>query len=232
MSSLDNLKARQIKAARALVDWSQDELADHAGLSVATIRKIELSHISPRGTTMQAIRRAFDDAGLEFLEPNGVRQRPDDIMIYQGEDGFLAFFDDVYDVAQKKGGEIVCVIESEDPFEKILGDRLNQRMVPIQHHTKVKCLITRNKDNLFYSEYCNYKFLPKGYVECVPFYIYGDKYAVIIFETENGPRVTVFRSPVLAAEYRKMFASMWDKAVPLNDKSEEKAKSKAKQKGK
>ena len=68
-----SLKARQIKAARALLDWSQDDLASHSGLSVNTIRKMELGHISPRGKTSHAIRHAFEDNGLEFLEPDGGR---------------------------------------------------------------------------------------------------------------------------------------------------------------
>ena len=76
-----SLTARQIKAARALLDWSQDDLAVASHLSVATIRKIESGHISPRGKTNDDIKRAFENAELEFIEPGGVRQRPDDIKI-------------------------------------------------------------------------------------------------------------------------------------------------------
>lgn len=44
--------ARQIKAARALLDWSQEDLAIRAALSIATIRKIESGALSPRDKTM------------------------------------------------------------------------------------------------------------------------------------------------------------------------------------
>jgi len=47
----NNINARQIKAARALLDWSQENLASASGLSIATIRKIESGHISPRDKT-------------------------------------------------------------------------------------------------------------------------------------------------------------------------------------
>jgi transcriptional regulator with XRE-family HTH domain len=49
------INARQIKAARALLDWSQEDLANTSGLSIATIRKIESGHISPRGKTINSI---------------------------------------------------------------------------------------------------------------------------------------------------------------------------------
>jgi len=45
MPRIGTLKARQIKAARALLDWSQEKLAEAAGLSVAMVRKLELGSI-------------------------------------------------------------------------------------------------------------------------------------------------------------------------------------------
>lgn len=71
----------QIRAARALLNWSAVELAKNAGLGVATIRRIELTDGLPSSNaqTLQALRRAFERAGIEFVgspdDGPGVRLR-------------------------------------------------------------------------------------------------------------------------------------------------------------
>jgi transcriptional regulator with XRE-family HTH domain len=215
------LKARQMKAARALLDWSQDDLANATNLSVATIRKLELGHISPRHTTMDVIRRAFEDNGLEFVEPDGVRHRPEDIGIYQGHDGFKTFFNDVYQTMAKNGGDVVVVCASEAPFSQAFGDEYRflhyDRMKALKNHVRVKCIVTNDNATLPAKEYCEYRWISKHYVDSVPFYVYGDKYAIIVFEADPSPKVIVIQSPVVSRAFRQQFNSMWDKATPLLD---------------
>jgi transcriptional regulator with XRE-family HTH domain len=67
------LISAQIRAARALVRWSAEQLAREAGVSVATIRRAELTKKATLliPATDQAIRRALEHAGIEFIEENG-----------------------------------------------------------------------------------------------------------------------------------------------------------------
>ena len=62
---------QQIKAARALLGWRQADLAQHSGVPEVTVKNVERGAHSPRVTTMKAIRKAFERAGIEFSE-NGV----------------------------------------------------------------------------------------------------------------------------------------------------------------
>jgi transcriptional regulator with XRE-family HTH domain len=71
---------RQIKAARSLLGWEQNELAVQSGLAISTIRRLEGlrdAPISAQFETVEKIRCAFERAGIEFLgNPNpGVRLR-------------------------------------------------------------------------------------------------------------------------------------------------------------
>lgn len=212
-----SLKARQIKAARALLDWSQDDLANQSGLSVNTIRKLELGYISPRGRTSNAIRRAFENNGLEFLEPDGVRHRPEDITIYQGLDGLQAFFDDVYHFARKNGGELLCVCASEKPYIGPTDCDIHiERMTKIKDTVSAKCILTGDDTKVYCTSYSEYRQLSKHYVNSVPFYVYDDKYAFFVFEADPSPKIIVTRSPVVSQAFRLQFYSMWDKATPLN----------------
>lgn len=211
------ISSRQIKAARALLDWSQEDLSAASALSVATVRKLELGSISPRSSTNDQIQKAFEKAGLEFLEPNGVRQKPEEITIYEGHDGICAFYDEVYAHASEKGGEIVTVCINEDPITDALGEYSKvhlSRMHALIHKANVKCILTENFTSVP-AKYCEYRSISKAYVDSVPFYIYGNNYAVFLFGAKPSPRIIIHRSALLADAYRKQFHSMWDKATPV-----------------
>jgi transcriptional regulator with XRE-family HTH domain len=207
------LGAVQIRAARAMLNWSQDGLAETCGLSVATIRKIEAGNISPRGKTITLIEQAFDNAGLEFIDPNGVRQRPDDITVYQGEEGTRDFIDDIYAVSLEKGGEIVQVWNSAYSIFELMPEYRAihfARMQAIRERIVVKCILT---ENLIFTPapYCQYRSLSKHYVNSVPFYVYGDKYAIILFKDLPSPKIIVIHSRLASDAFRFQFTSMWEK---------------------
>ena len=63
--------AAQCRAARGLLDWSQQELADRAGLGIVTIRQIEADITEPRRATLAVLKQAFERAGVEFIDENG-----------------------------------------------------------------------------------------------------------------------------------------------------------------
>lgn len=61
----------QCRAARALLDWSQQQLADAAGVGVVTVRQFEGSAAEPRRATLAAIHGALHGAGVQFIPENG-----------------------------------------------------------------------------------------------------------------------------------------------------------------
>jgi predicted transcriptional regulator len=73
------VSVRQIKAARALLSWSQDDLATHTGVSYPTIARLESSdgHLGGRPDTVGKIIGALEAGGVEFTngEQPGVRLR-------------------------------------------------------------------------------------------------------------------------------------------------------------
>jgi hypothetical protein len=63
----------QIRAARSLIRWSAEDLARQSSLSVATIRRAELTEDETSMTVANdlAVRRALEAAGVEFIDENG-----------------------------------------------------------------------------------------------------------------------------------------------------------------
>jgi len=86
MARLSILKVsiRQLKAARALLAWSQEQLAGAAGVSIPTIKRLEAQEgpLGGRDETGTKIRLALESAGVEFIHENGggpgvrLRKRP------------------------------------------------------------------------------------------------------------------------------------------------------------
>lgn len=67
------ISGRQIRAARALLGWSQQELADKAIVSGNALARLERGQVDSRSSTVERIERALADAGIEFLYRGGGR---------------------------------------------------------------------------------------------------------------------------------------------------------------
>ncbi len=60
------LDAYQIRAGRALLGVTQQELASAAGISVASLNNIERNIAKPRTSTLEMLQQVFLNAGLSF----------------------------------------------------------------------------------------------------------------------------------------------------------------------
>lgn len=77
---------KQIAAARALLGWSQDDLAGAVGMQRFAINRIERELVAPRGSTLDEIEKVLREYGVElvygdagagegvrFADPKGLR---------------------------------------------------------------------------------------------------------------------------------------------------------------
>jgi hypothetical protein len=67
------LTSAQLRAGRALVRWSAEDLARASAVSVTTIRRAELTEAETSMTAANdlAVRHALEAAGIEFIDENG-----------------------------------------------------------------------------------------------------------------------------------------------------------------
>jgi DNA-binding XRE family transcriptional regulator len=71
------MEAMQCRAARGLLQWTQNELAAHSGISDTTIRNFEKGLTTPNPATVIVLRQTLEKAGVEFIDADhpGVRMR-------------------------------------------------------------------------------------------------------------------------------------------------------------
>ncbi len=73
------LYSEQLRAARALLRWEQSTVAAHARVSVETVKRLERLDgpiVAVKVATIEAIRRALEAAGIEFIDPEEGRRGP------------------------------------------------------------------------------------------------------------------------------------------------------------
>ena len=69
----------QIRAGRAIVRWSAEDLAEQAQIGIMTVRRAEATDDVPNliPNNLDAIHRALEEAGVEFIDGElpGVRPK-------------------------------------------------------------------------------------------------------------------------------------------------------------
>ncbi len=212
----------QMRAARGLLNWSQQDLSERTDISATSIGSIENGISSPRESTLAAIRKAFEDAGIEFMANDGVRKRSGQIQTFQGRSGFWDFYRDIHKTLTEKPGEVVVSNVNERLFEKWLGEENLKTHIAIIKDIKglnYRILI-REGDHYFLGtpDFSEYRWMPKDEFASVPFYVYGDKLAILLFNDE--PTVIIMDYPNVAEAYRAQFNAMWSTALTPDNKKQ------------
>jgi DNA-binding XRE family transcriptional regulator len=65
----------QCRAARGLLDWTQAQLAQKVGVALRTIQDFENNRRTPLAIVRSSIKQALEQAGIEFLNGDGLRLR-------------------------------------------------------------------------------------------------------------------------------------------------------------
>jgi transcriptional regulator with XRE-family HTH domain len=64
------IDSAQVRAARALLNWRQNDIAEASGIGIATIQRIEKGDNAAKSnhSTLSLLRQTFERHGIQFLE--------------------------------------------------------------------------------------------------------------------------------------------------------------------
>jgi transcriptional regulator with XRE-family HTH domain len=207
------ISPKEIRAARVYLDWSQDDLAERSGLAVSTIRNIEAGTNVPSGKSAQALERSFAEY-IDFLPHGGFQPRQETVKIYKGRTGFIDFLWNVHDTVKAVGGEICVSNVDEKDFFFWLGKEPAQEykdaMALLEKNFYFKVIIKEGDDYFAAGKYAEYRWIAAEEFSNVPFYVYGDKLAIILFEKEVS--VYVLDNKNIADAYRVQFNTLWNRS--------------------
>jgi transcriptional regulator with XRE-family HTH domain len=208
----------QLRAARALLDWSRAELATQTGVSEPTIHRLENGVGEPGINTQTKIRRFFESHGIEFLDSDGVRKRPEGVEIFQGDEDFRKLYDLIYAQASYYGGTICVSGVDETLFERhqrsfypMHKDRM-ARLAKERKDFKMMILIREGDTFFMASSYATYRWQNEEDFSTTSFYVFGSYLALISFHAAVSPKVILIHSREFADAYRKQFMGDWKRA--------------------
>lgn len=210
---------RQIRAARALLEWSQTDLARAAGMALSSIKAIESCASTPRRETLEAIAATFEAAGIDFCPPSGVRMKTDVVTVHQGRSAATELLNSILRHAPNDPSQELCIIgldeqqaaELDGPdIHLTLSARLGQAGV------RERILIADGVKE-FLREQTSYRWMPRdAFCRNAPIYIYGDKVAV-----QSGTlrrQTIIIDAKPLAQHLRALFGVLWTGADTPWDK--------------
>lgn len=208
----------QIRAARALKNWSQAELAERVSMATPSIGNIESGKHVASPQTQAAILEVFEAAGIEFID-GGVRHNPHTVKSLQGHSGFAEFREDVLHEARKGALEICVSNVDERQFSKWgegkVNDSYRAEMKKIPG-LNFRILIKEN-DDFQSASYATYRWLPADKFGEISFYVYGEKVAIISFE-DNDFNAFIIKHPRVSNFYRRDFDRLWKKSFSAEEK--------------
>ena len=212
----------QIRAARALIGWSQGKLANQSGLSQTGIARIENGTNHPNSSTIDKIVNAFNSHDIEFLGETGVKKRTHEVRILQDSNGFREFMNDVYMVIKSTGKDKfneICVSNvDERNWIKWMGEEVYEehakKMSALPKNYSFKIFIQEKDDFFIANKFAEYKYVPKNYFTDHSFYVYGDKLALIDFSNEVV--INIINNPRWAESFRRLFNYAWDKTPKID----------------
>jgi transcriptional regulator with XRE-family HTH domain len=221
MEYIKMLTAEQIRAARALLNWTQADLAREARISLPSINSIERGVSSPRIDTLRTIKSALENGGIEFLGQQGVRLHSElfQIQEYQGDDFIEKQNDDLFSCMHGPDDVAMMCGLDEKKFPLYAPDQV-LRYDDYQQKTKFtqKILVAKG-DTFMLTNLDAYRWISPELLGTIPYLVYKDRFVMIMWESK---RVVIIRSQSIADTFRKQFEFLWEMATPVNGSSENK----------
>lgn len=207
------IEAKQIRAARALLEWSQQDLAKAAGLATSSVKNIENDSTAHRRASIQLIENTFDDVGIEFTTGSGVRLRNDILALHAGRNATATLLDTLYQSAHASADREICIFGFDEALAQDLDGKDSRRnhVARLQTAGISERILLAQGNRAFLNAPDCYRWLPTSYFnKSTPIFIAGDRIA-IHFGTLKRKAITIhLRS--LAQHMRQLFNFVWDHA--------------------
>jgi transcriptional regulator with XRE-family HTH domain len=206
------ITVEQIKAARALLDWNQDQLAKAAGMSKPALTNLERRISSPRKETLDAIKAALEEAGIEFTEGPGVRLSASNVKVTQlrGSDCIQRLWNDILETL-KPGEERLIYGVDEDVYLKHTGPNFEKTMEKYLKKNITGRIISAEGNHNFADKSSTYRWLNKELLKDItPYYVYGNKFALLIWQP--SPSILLIENSNVSNSFRLQFEAHWKTA--------------------
>lgn len=202
---MDEITVEQVKAARALLNWTQKDLANYTNLNQAIIANYE-SKRSNSYDVQKAIYRAFVANGIKFIDGGVLPQRVSYIM-------FETYYEMLMDVEKtlNKGDSfyVHCADERKSPLE-VIEKTKEMSLKGIKKYLTIP--EDSSKSTILGKEF--YRIIPQDYIDKSwdAIAIYKNK---VGFMVEDEKRLVII-SDHLSQLFYNQFEYWWDRGQKIS----------------
>jgi transcriptional regulator with XRE-family HTH domain len=200
----------QCRAARGLLDWTQQDLAEASGLSKTAINNFEKGHSDIKAESLKALRMAFEACDVEFIGRDGIRRRTETLRMLRGPDCLEHLLDDIHESLKRDSGELLISHAGGHGLPRDIKT-LTEHMLRIKKtglDEKIICSETLMKELAPRGITC--RCLPDDMIHAGPMTaIYGHKVAVAF---HGGAIIAIIESTDTARAERLRFEEIWHRA--------------------
>lgn len=204
------ITVKQIKAARGLLEWSQDDLADAAIISRPALNNLERRQTKPHVSTLEKIQRALEKAGIEFID-GGVRYSKQqlNVEVLEGSSALLRLNQDIVDTLLPEGGYNYISGVREPKFVEEGGQKWVDFIKKYPEIGITEQILLKDGDTDLLIPKEHYRWVSEDVFMNVPHFVYGDRYAIILW----GPpqKIIIIKNQEIADSYKKQFLYHWER---------------------
>jgi transcriptional regulator with XRE-family HTH domain len=206
------LTPKLIKAARSLLEWRQEDLAQKSGISLPAINKFERRLSSPRQFTLDILQKTFEAEGVEFIDGPGVRLTDNifNIQTLTGKNSPVLLWEDIVST-YRDGGEVLLCGLDETAWDDYTAD-LQRILAEYKKRGISWRALMREGDTSFSKDIevdieKNYRWIPKELFTQLPYYVYKDKLAFVLWGSPM--RVVILTHIIIAETFKRQFEVNW-----------------------
>lgn len=208
---------KQIAAARQLLDWSQEELAQRSGVSKPSIIRMEKELLSVKDDLRSKVIEAFSNDNVEFID-GGTRINKQIVKILEGNDCYLRLLDMAHEELKQTNGEILFSGADERRSPQQVIDKFIQMK---KGGIRMRSLINEGDTHIMGSlndyRWMNEQLFVDGDVKV----IFGE-YVAYLMSWTGHPRVVCIHDKNITEENRRVFDFIWNiSAKPTHTTSKE-----------
>lgn len=194
----------QFRAAKALLNWSFEDLENHTGLSKMALQNIANGKARPRNTTIEKLTNTFQNNGVEIIQ-GGARWTQDIVTIYEGEDCYIRLLDEII---REKPKEVLFSGADERRSTKESMKRLTSiRTLNIKMRSLIK-----NKDTHIMGHPEEYRWMPDNLFVDGDVKVMHENTISYLMSWLGTPRVIKITDKNIAQENLRIFNHIWDNA--------------------
>lgn len=205
---------QQIKAARGLLEWSQDELGERAGLSKTAITNIESGRYRPKSESLMSIKNACELAGVEFIE-GGVKFSLSKIHTIKNPNFEQKMRDFIYETCKNQNIRHIDFFginpRALPPDQAQLAREHIERMGKLGVTSRV--IISDKIDPKDFLHSLNVRTMPDQYhVHTSPLFVFGTYTGMILYDVQE---VVIIINKNQALFQKQLFEFVWAHSKPL-----------------